>query len=83
MAGQKRNKIGQVRTQVTLDNNLDDDLEFLAAHGIYGPNKNDVIIGILREFVRDRMKSVIMDHQEKCRIKDTLSPSSKGDGDAS
>lgn len=80
MAGQKRNKIGQIRTQVTLDANLDNDLEFLAQHGIYGPNKNDVIIGILREFVRERMASVIAKHEEKRRLKERLcAPHSGGD----
>ena len=60
MAGVKRNKSETIRTQVSLDPDLDTMVSLLANYpATYGPNKNDVIVGIVREFYRERFQNTL------------------------
>lgn len=60
MAGVKRNKSDTIRSQVSIDPDLDKMVIMLAEYpAIYGPNKNDVIVGILREFYRKHFQETL------------------------
>ena len=59
MAGKARNVSQGIRTQVTLDPHLNDQLTVMAHFGKYGSNKNEVIINIIRKFIDDEFDTIL------------------------